>query len=39
MTGERVGGCLGPYIDNPTITGMLDTIRDFLDPVDHGQVG
>jgi AAA domain len=39
MTGERVGGCLGPYIDNPTVTGMLGMIRDYLDPPGDGQAG
>lgn len=27
LVGERVGGRLGAYIDNPTVTGMLDMIR------------
>lgn len=27
LTGERVGGRLGAYMDNPTVTGMLDAIR------------
>lgn len=27
LVGERVGGRLGQYIDNPTVTGMLDMIR------------
>lgn len=27
VTGERVGGCLGAYLDNPNVTAMLDVIR------------
>lgn len=33
-TGERVGGCLGPFIDNPNVTKMLEVIRDHV--VTHG---
>jgi AAA domain len=45
-TGERVGGCLGSYLDNPRISDMLGTIRSYLDAgmvsadatADRGQV-
>lgn len=30
LTGERVGGCLGSYLDNPNMTEMLSTIREYL---------
>jgi AAA domain len=30
VTGERVGGCLGSYIDNPNITSMLESVRAYL---------
>lgn len=30
VTGERVGGCLGSYIDAPDITTMLTTVREYL---------
>lgn len=30
VTGERVGGSLGTYIDNPNVSGMLTTIREYL---------
>lgn len=30
LTGERVGGCLGEYIDGPDLTVMLNKIRTFL---------
>jgi AAA domain len=30
LTGERVGGCLGSYIDNPSITSMIATVRKYL---------
>lgn len=30
VIGERVGGCLGPFIDDPSIEGMLGTIRAFV---------
>jgi hypothetical protein len=28
--GERVGGCLGPYIDDANVTDMLETVRAFI---------
>jgi hypothetical protein len=31
LTGERVGGCLGPYIDGPDMSSMLSTIRGFIE--------
>lgn len=30
ITGERLGGALGPYLDNPDITTMLGMIRDRI---------
>lgn len=30
VTGERVGGCLGTYIDNPNVSGMLATVRKYI---------
>jgi hypothetical protein len=30
LTGERVGGCLGEYIDNPNVTSMLETVRQRI---------
>lgn len=29
VTGERVGGCLGPYIDNPDLTTVVRTVYDY----------
>lgn len=31
VTGERVGGCLGRFIDNPTIADMITTIRAYME--------
>lgn len=29
-TGERVGGCLGPFIDEPNVSTMLETVRSHM---------
>jgi hypothetical protein len=31
MTGERVGGCLGQYIDSPNVSDMISKVRSYLD--------
>lgn len=29
-TGQRVGGCLGAFIDEPSVSGMVKSVRDYL---------
>jgi hypothetical protein len=44
VTGERVGGCLGSYIDSPNISDMLVTVRKRIGQespmpvIDRGQI-
>jgi hypothetical protein len=36
LTGERVGGSLGQYIDNPSAVDMISTVRGYLEQGSNG---